>query len=72
MKKTDGKWTDRIQWAAIIILCAACIALAAANIIQDREAEKAQYIGTIPFANQHITWTGAGYNGIWERGGAGK
>lgn len=24
----------------------------------------------IPMANQHITWEGAGYNGIW--GGAGK
>ena len=51
----------KIQNALIALFVALDIALIALNWIQDREAAESRYIGTIPFANQNIEWTGAGY-----------
>lgn len=53
---------EKTKTALIILIILIDIALAAANIIQDRRHAEEQWIGTIPMANQHITWTGAGYS----------
>ena len=60
MDKKD-KRIRRIQYALIVLFVAADIALLALNYIQDKRKAEEQYIGTIPFANQNITWEGAGY-----------
>ena len=59
-----NKYTTKEQAKTILIIVILLVdlALAAANIIQDRRQAEAQWSETIPMANQHITWTGAGYS----------
>ena len=58
----------RIKTILIVLIILIDIGLAAANIIQDRKNREAQWIGTIPMANQRIEWTGAGYS--FPKGGS--
>lgn len=60
--------------ALAILAAGVAVYLAGIGIIDgylDRKAWEAAAVVSYPMTNQHITWTGAGYNGIWE-GGAGK
>lgn len=65
-----NNYTTRKRAKTILIIAILLIdlALAAANIIQDRRQAEDQWNGTIPMANQHITWTGAGYSSF-QKGG---
>lgn len=58
----------RIKTILIVLIILIDIGLAAANLIQDRKNREAQWIGTIPMANQRIEWTGAGYS--FPKGGS--
>ena len=66
----------RISRKAAVIMAALVIALAVAgaraldNYLDRTAWERAADI-SYPMANQNITWTGAGYSGIYA-GGAGK
>ena len=52
---------EKTKTALIILIILIDIGLAAANIIQDRKNQEAQWIGTIPMANQRIeSVTGSG------------
>jgi len=59
---------ERTKTILIVLIILIDIGLAAANIIQDRKNREAQWIGTIPMANQRIEWTGAGYS--FPKGGS--
>lgn len=54
---------ERIKTILMIVLIVGDIALGAACWIKDRRAAEDIWIGSYPMANQHITWTGAGYQG---------
>ena len=58
--------SERIKTGVIIGLIIMDIALGVGTWIREKQAEAAQWIGTIPMANQHIEWTGAGYSFDWE------
>lgn len=58
--------TERIKTWILVGLIAVDIALGVGTWIREKQAEAAQWIGTIPMANQHIEWTGAGYSFDWE------
>ena len=58
MRKHIGTWI-------LIGILAADLVLGAGIWLQEKKAEAAQWIGTIPMANQHITWEGAGYSFHW-------
>lgn len=55
---------ERFKTIIMVALIIGDIALGAACVIQDRKAAEAAWIGSYPMANQHITWTGAGYQQI--------
>jgi hypothetical protein len=62
-----------ISRKALILITALVIALAVAGIRAlddhlDRTAWERAADAVYPMANQHITWTGAGYNGIYAGG----
>ena len=40
------------------------LVMAGLNVWQDEKNKAAQWIGSYPMANQHIEWTGAGYQPI--------
>ena len=68
--KTDKRKAAKIAAAALAI-AAAILSLAGIKEYADRKAwEKAASV-VYPMTNQNITWTGAGYSGIYA-GGAGK
>lgn len=48
--------------AVISVLLA--LVMAGLNIWQDEQNRAAQWIGSYPMANQHVEWTGAGYQPI--------
>lgn len=49
-----------IVLAAVVV---AEIVIGARFYMEDRAARDAAWEASIPMANQHITWTGAGYQG---------
>ena len=62
-----------ISRKVLILITALVIALAVAGIralddYLDRTAWKRAADAVYPMANQHITWAGAGYNGIYAGG----
>ena len=64
----------QILKALAILAAGVAVYFAGAGIIDnylDQKAAEAAVIAVYPMTNQNITWAGAGYNGIWERG-AGK
>lgn len=66
----------RLSWKALVIMTAALIALVAFSVREldaylDRKAWEEAADIVYPMANQNITWTGAGYSGIYA-GGAGR
>ena len=54
---------EKLKTIIMVILIAGDIALGAACWIQEKKAAEAVWFDSYPMANQHITWTGAGYQG---------
>ena len=45
----------------VVITTVIMIAMIGLNVWKDEQDRAAQWIGSYPMANQHIEWTGAGY-----------
>ena len=52
---------DRLLTVLAVIIVAAAVALGYLNVKQDLEIRREAWENSIPFANEHIEWTGAGY-----------
>lgn len=70
MKKHQGKYTtlrDKMERGILILSLAAAAAMIWLNVSTDLKSREHEIIGYYPMTNQHITWDGAGYNGIYGR-----
>ena len=52
---------ERFKTALMVALIIGDIALGAACWIKEKKEAEEIWIGSFPMANQHIEWTGAGY-----------
>ena len=52
---------DRLLTVLAVIIVAAALALGLLNWQQDERIRREAWENSIPMANQHIEWTGAGY-----------
>lgn len=52
---------EKLKTIIMVILIAGDIALGVACWVQEKKAAEAVWFDSYPMANQHITWTGAGY-----------
>lgn len=52
---------DRLLTVLAVIIVLAVLALGYLNVKQDLEIRRSAWENSIPFANQHIEWSGAGY-----------
>lgn len=66
MKSTRRK--ALLFMAAVAVAAAAAVGLPALEDYMNRKAWEKTVVAVYPMANQNITWTGAGYNGIWGKG----
>ena len=69
MKKNTVNYTTgaKIRSILILILMAAALGIWGAYGWQQLHKAPAVEEWAIPMANQHITWSGAGYDGIYGR-----
>lgn len=68
MSHKDYTTSEKARSILILILMAAAIAIWGAVAWKQLHPPEAVEEWSIPMANQNVTWAGAGYNGIWERG----
>jgi hypothetical protein len=65
-KKKQARF-DSWQKVILILFIIVDLALAVGCIIQEQRRRDSIWIEKLPMVNQHVTWEGAGYNGIWAR-----
>ena len=54
----------RVLTVLAVISTLLMIAMIGLNLWKDEQDRAAQWIGSYPMANQHVEWTGAGYQKI--------
>ena len=63
--KTSGHRKGLIMPLGIALIVA--VTIGAIAMIQSAQADNRSFAIEYPMTNQHIEWSGAGYNGIWRK-----